>query len=76
MKDGQRVEMRHFSSLAFIEAIAYPGTWTRFLDWRQRHVALLIIHSLLHNEVNVKMETGGSLLTSNIFLYLFCFLNA
>ncbi len=74
IKDGQRVETRHFSSLAFIEAVAYLGIKTKFLDWKQRHVVLLIIHFFLHNKVNV--ETGGLALTCNVLWYSFGFLNA
>ncbi len=33
----------------------------RFTDWRKQNVAPLI-HSISHNEVNVKMQTGGPLL--------------
>ncbi len=41
-----------------------------FIDWRKQIVALLI-HSILHNEVNVKMRTGRSLLTSNVYSFWF-----
>ncbi len=37
----------------------------RFTDSRKQNVALLI-HSISHNEVNVKMQTGGPLLAGNI----------
>jgi hypothetical protein len=36
----------------------------RFIDWKKQNVVVLI-HFIENKEVNVKMHTGGALLTSN-----------